>query len=196
MELGSKLEFEILVRRAQMCFACQDMRYAHVLSEMSGSLRAAVMFIGEAPGRLGAGRTGIPFTSDQSGLRFQRLLEVAGLRREDVFVTNALLCNPLSNGNNRAPRRSEIANCSGWLRSQIDLVRPHWVVTLGAVALRATRLVESHSYELRRDVGRAIPWYGRTLVPLYHPSPRTVGRRPFARQIKDFRRLAGLTANH
>jgi uracil-DNA glycosylase family 4 len=153
------------------------------------------MFIGEAPGRLGAALTGVPFTSDQSGLRFERLLEAAGLRRDEVFVTNALLCNPLRDGKNRSPRRSEIANCTCWLKAQLDIVTPRLVVTLGAVALEAVRLSWPHTYELRRDVGCPLPWYGRTLVPLYHPSPRTAARRSFAQQIEDFRGLAGLIAD-
>ena len=167
------------------------MDYVHVLGAApSTEGPARVMFIGEAPGRLGAARTGTPFTGDQSGLRFQRLLETAGLAREDVFVTNALLCNPLRNGRNRAPTRREVTSCAGWLRAQLVLARPRLVVTLGTVALEATRLIDRHDFELRVDVGRALPWYGRTLVPLYHPSPRTAGRRPFARQLEDFRRLA------
>ncbi len=165
------------------------MDYVHVLGRANGPVAARVMFIGEAPGRLGAVRTGVPFTGDQSGLRFQRLLEAAGLARDDVFVTNALLCNPLRNGRNRAPRRRELGSCGGWLRSQLEVVRPALVVTLGAAALEATRLIERHGYQLRRDVGRAVPWYGRTLLPLYHPSPRTAGRRPFAKQMEDFRAL-------
>ncbi len=181
--------FQQLRRQVQSCFACRDMHHVHVLASSNGSLHARVMFIGEAPGRLGAARTGVPFTSDQSGLRFQRLLAAAGLRRGDLFLTNALLCNPLHNGTNRPPRRRELVNCSPWLQAQIDLVGPRVVVTLGAAALDALRLIEPHPYVLRRDVGRALPWYGRTLVPLYHPSPRTAARRPFQQQVADFRRL-------
>jgi len=163
------------------------MDHVHLLSGANGTPRSKIMFIGEAPGRLGAARTGVPFTADQSGVRFQRLLDAAGLRREDMFITNALLCNPLLRGTNRSPRRSEIANCAGWLRAQLDIVTPRLVVTLGARALEAVRLVGAHDYELRRDVGKLLPWCGRTLVPLYHPSPRTAAHRSFAQQMEDFR---------
>jgi len=166
------------------------MNHVHVLAPSNGSLEAQVMFIGEAPGRLGAALTGVPFTSDQAGRRFQRLLATAGLDRSQVFLTNAVLCNPLRDGRNRRPSVRDVTHCSPWLRTQIDLVDPHIVVTLGTVALAALRLIEDHPYELRRDVGRALPWYGRTLVPLYHPSPRTTGRRSWAQQVEDFRRLA------
>jgi len=184
--------FRRLRRRVHGCFACRDMNHVHVLNDSNGPLGARVMFIGEAPGRLGAARSGVPFTSDQSGLRFERLLGAAGLRRDELFLTNALLCNPLREGRNRPPRRSELAACARWLRAQIALVDPRLVVSMGTVALAALRLIEPHPYELRRDVGRALPWRGRTLVPLYHPSPRTVGRRPFEQQMEDFRRLGAL----
>jgi hypothetical protein len=39
-----------------------------------------------------------------------------------------------------------------------------------------------------------MPWYGRTLVPLYHPGPRALIRRPLAAQVEDYRRLAALVA--
>ena len=165
------------------------MDHVHVLGGANGPLTARAIFIGEAPGRLGAARTGVPFTSDQSGLRFQRLLAEAGLRREEVFLTNALLCNPLRDGHNRPPRRRELAACAGWLEAQLRLVDPPLVVTLGTAALEALRIIKRHPYTLSRDAGKALPWGGRTLVPLYHPSPRTAGRRPFERQLEDFRRL-------
>ena len=184
--------FRRLVSDARSCFACAEMNHVHVLAAANGPLDARVMFIGEAPGRLGAARTGVPFTSDQSGLRFQRLLAEAGLHREEVFLTNALLCNPLRNGANRPPRRRELAACARWLDTQIRLVDPPLVVTLGTAALEALRIIEHHPFALSRDAGRALRWRGRTLVPLYHPSPRTAGRRPFSKQLEDFGSLREL----
>jgi len=184
--------FEQLVDDVRSCFACAEMDHVHVLGRRNGPLGARVMFIGEAPGRLGAARTGVPFTSDQSGLRFQRLLAEAGLRREEVFLTNALICNPLRDGRNRPPRRRELAACAGWLETQLRLVDPPLVVTLGTAALETLRIIERHPYALSRDAGKALPWGGRALVPLYHPSPRTAGRRSFERQVEDFRSLGAL----
>jgi hypothetical protein len=46
---------------------------------------------------------------------------------------------------------------------------------------------------LAADVGRPIPWHGRTLVALYHPGPRALIRRPLPVQVEDYRRLAVLT---
>src|SRR5688500_851632 len=94
-----------------------------VLGPANGPLDARVLFVAEAPGRLGGDRTGVPLTSDQTGRNFARLLEHAGLRRDEVFVTNAALCNPRSLGGlNRPPSRIELASCREHLRRTLDLV--------------------------------------------------------------------------
>ncbi len=161
-----------------------------ILGPTNGPVPAEVMLIGEAPGRLGAARTGVPFSGDQSARNLERLLNAAGWTRDDVFLTNAVLCHPRTEtGGNRRPDRSEVRRCSGWLREQIAIVDPAVVGALGIVALDALALIETHNAELRRDAGKAIPWDGRLLVPLYHPSPRAQIHRSMAAQEADFRSL-------
>jgi uracil-DNA glycosylase family 4 len=185
------MEFEALVAEVQACRRCPAMEgRRRVLGPASGPLAARALFVAEAPGRLGGDRTGVPLTSDQTGRNFARLLAEAGLRREDVFVTNAVLCNPRSpRGLNRPPARLEIANCRRHLAATLRIVAAPIVVSLGAVALAALDAIEPHGLSLREHVGRPTPWCGRTLVPLYHPGPRAQIHRPFALQAADFRRL-------
>src|SRR5215213_6038098 len=96
-----------------------------VLSERNGRTGASVMFVGEAPGRQGGDRTRVPFSGDQSGRNFSRYIASIGLARADLFITNSALCNPRSGtGANRRPTRSEVANCSEFLRRQIEVVDP------------------------------------------------------------------------
>ena len=157
-----------------------------VLSRANGPLDARVLFVAEAPGRLGGDRTGVPLTSDQSGRNFNRLLAEAGLRRDEVFVTNAVLCNPRSpRGNNRPPTRLEQRNCAEHLDAVLELVAAPVVVTLGAVALAAFVPLP-----LREVVARPLPFRDRLLFPLYHPGPRAQLHRSFERQQADFRALA------
>jgi DNA polymerase len=169
------------------------MNHVHILGPANGPLDADVLFVAEAPGRLGAARTGIPMTSDVTGRRFHAFLAEAGLARDRVFITNAVLCNPLTPlGRNRRPAAREVAACNGFLAAQLRLVRAPVVVALGGVALEALRRIESHQAVLGRDVGLALPWAGRTLVPLYHPSIQTTLTRPHEAQLKDWRRLGAL----
>ena len=72
------------------------------------------------------------------------------------------------------------------------MLNPPWVVSLGRVALDALGLIEPHGCVLARDVATAAPWYGRRLVPLYHPGPRAVARRSFAQHAADYAVLASL----
>jgi len=184
------IEFQGMAADASTCRLCERMCGPAVLSGRNGPLSARVLFVAEAPGRLGAARTGVPLSGDQSGRNFERLLQAASLKRSDVFVTNAVLCNPQdSRGRNAPPTRTEIEHCSRYLLQTIELVDPLVVVSLGTVALTALNLIAPHGATLRREVSQVVPWADRLLVPLYHPSPRAQLSRSFVKQMEDFRRL-------
>jgi len=191
---GSKQdEFEALVAEAAACQRCAAMcGRSAVLSARNGRVGARVMFVGEAPGRQGGDRTRVPFSGDQSGRNFSRYIESVGLSRDEIFITNAALCNPRSEtGANRRPTREEVSNCSEFLRRQIEAVAPNVVVTLGAVSLAALRSVEYHRLTLKENVGQIHAWCGRLLVPLYHPSPQVLAsHRREAAQLADYKSVA------
>jgi uracil-DNA glycosylase len=184
--------FLSLATEARSCQICPDLcERTAVLSELNGSLQPKVMFIAEAPGRQGADRTRIPFSGDKSGANFNTLLESIDLERKDIFITNAVMCSPRSvTGANRKPHKSEIKNCSSFLRRQIELLAPEVLVTIGSVALEALKSIEYHEFVLKNDVGKILNWNGRKLVPLYHPSPQVViSVRRMPQQLEDFQIL-------
>src|SRR5262249_47337306 len=83
------------------------------------------------------------------------LLPAAGVQREQVFPTTGVLCNPRdAQGRNSTPTSRELHACLQHLRATLDLLQPHLVVTLGCVALEATRLIAPHLLQVARDVGR------------------------------------------
>lgn len=186
--------FVRLVERAQSCRACPRMENrVRVLGPTNGPLGVGILFVAEAPGRLGADRCGIPLHGDQSGRNFESLLAAARLDRSAVFITNAILCNPRdAEGRNAPPSAAEVRNCSVHLRDTIAIIQPQYVVTLGRVALEAVRSIEAHDATLARDVGRLIAWNGRWLIPLFHPGPRARVHRPLLLQIEDYQRLGEL----
>jgi uracil-DNA glycosylase family 4 len=162
----------------------------HVLSTRNGPLHAELLFIAEAPGRLGAEQSGIPLTGDQTGRNFDALLGAAGIDRQSIFITNAVLCNPQNKqGLNASPTSSEISNCSNYLHETIQLLQPRYVVTLGQVALRALHSIETHTLTLAQHTGIPVVWYNRWLIALYHPGPRARIYRSAQLQIEDFQRL-------
>lgn len=168
--------FRVLMEEAAGCRRCLRMadRQA-VLSSLNGAIQPKVLFIAEAPGRQGADRTRIPFHGDSSGVNFEELLSSIDLRREEIFITNSVLCSPRKpSGANDKPTREEIANCSDFLARQIELLNPPIIATLGAVALDAIKAIEPHRLTLREHAARIHSWHGRRLVPLYHPSPHVI----------------------
>jgi DNA polymerase len=137
-----------------------------------------VLFVGEAPGYRGGDRTGVPFTSDRSGVRLQKALIRLGLSDETdpyhrrprlrCFVTNVVRCNPPGN---RTPRRAEIDNCLPYLWQEIELVQPEIVVPIGNVAARALfpRLLGRPAPPITRihaQVADASP----LVLPMRHPA--------------------------
>jgi len=186
--------FQRLSQKAVKCTLCPRMaEQTAVLSHRNGSIESDLVFIAEAPGRFGSGRTGIPFSGDKSGDNFETLIDHAGFSRQDIFITNAVLCNPLSEGCNSRPTSREIANCSSYLKSVLELVRPKLVVTLGAVGLDAINRLENTRFKLSETVARPQALERWTLLPLYHPSPRVANwKRPLTQQKRDFLKIQRL----
>ena len=91
-----------------------------------GPENASAMLVGEAPGRR-EDETGRPFVG-RAGQLLNQLLEEAGLKREEVYITNIVKCRP---PNNRDPTEEEKAACSPYLLNQLDIIRPKVVVALG-----------------------------------------------------------------
>jgi len=99
------------------------------------------MFIAEGPGEH-EDAEGVPFRGE-SGILLDQLLEEAGIDREEVYITNSVLCRPTrpsAAGHglvNRPPTKLEVENCLPRLRREILAINPKIVVSLGDVAASA-----------------------------------------------------------
>jgi DNA polymerase len=128
-----------------------------------GPVPADVFVIGEGPGAK-EDRQGRPFVGP-SGMLLVRLLEVAGLHREDVYITSCVKCRP---PNNRTPRTNELDTCqANWLNPQLELVNPRIIVLLGKVAISQVLQEEGSLRDLH---GRVVQRDGRQYLPTYHPA--------------------------
>jgi len=94
----------------------------------AGPADADLLFVGEAPGAR-EDEQGEPFVG-RSGDVLDDALRDARLDRGDVRITNCVRCRP---PDNRDPKKEELANCRGYLETEIDRVDPEIVVTLGKV---------------------------------------------------------------
>lgn len=127
-----------------------------------GDPRARLMFIGEGPGG-DEDKLGRPFVG-RAGHLLNRILEAAGLQREEVYIANIVKCRPPGN---RAPQREEIETCFPLLEKQIELINPLLMVCLGAVA--AKTLIRSN-FSITRERGTWNEFKGRLLMPTFHPA--------------------------
>jgi uracil-DNA glycosylase family 4 len=164
-----------LVERVQACTVCPRMDgRRRVLGDSNGSLRPRVMLVGTAPGRHGAERTGIPFSGDRSGAALDELLRRARLTRAEVFITNAVLCNPQDGrGRNDEPAAAELRACREHLRATVEVVDPPLVIALGRTAYQALCKLDGDATTPWSDaLGTPHAWNGRRIAATYHPGPR------------------------
>jgi DNA polymerase len=128
----------------------------------SGNPKAELLFVGEAPGRE-EDEQGVPFVG-AAGQLLSKIIEAMGMKREDVFIVNTVLCRP---PDNRNPEADEVAACRPFLREQIRLVAPRVIVTLGTFAAQAILETDEPISRLR---GRWQAAHGARVMPTFHPA--------------------------
>jgi uracil-DNA glycosylase len=160
-----------------------------------GSLTASITLVGEAPGEQEA-LQGRPFVG-RAGSNLDGFLQVLGLKREDLYITNVVKFRPVKEHprtgtlSNRPPTREEIELCFSFLLREMEIVRPKVVVTLGNVALKAVsddrRAVIGGCHGTPSDV--RLHGLAFTLFPLYHPASIIYNRELSQTYDEDLRRL-------
>lgn len=151
-----------LEAEAAACTACRLAETRNSVVFGVGGSNADLMFIGEAPGR-NEDLQGEPFVG-AAGRLLDRLAGEVGIERDEVYIANVLKCRPPGN---RDPREDEIAACKGYLARQIKLIDPAVVMTLGNFA---SKLLLRTTTGITRLRGTAYPWWGRFVVPTFHPA--------------------------
>ncbi len=160
--MESVTELRLLGERAATCTDCELAETRTNVVFGVGNPRARLMFVGEAPGR-DEDLAGEPFVG-RAGKLLTTLIGEIGLTRDDVYIANVLKCRPPGN---RDPRPAEIDACKGYLRTQIDLISPEVVMTLGNFATRLLLRTETGITRLR---GTIYPWWRGMLIPTFHPA--------------------------
>ena len=152
----------VLEKEASACINCRLHQGRTTVVFGDGAPNADLMFIGEGPGQH-EDLQGVPFVG-RSGQLLSTLLERVGLSRPEVYIANVVKCRPPGN---RDPRQDEIDACKGYLVEQIKLIDPAVVVTLGNFS---TKLLLKTQVGITRMRGQAYPWWGRHVVPTFHPA--------------------------
>lgn len=151
-----------LSRQVSICTKCRlhQGRTQTVFGE--GNPHAALMFVGEAPGRE-EDLQGRPFVG-LAGQLLTRIIESIGLAREEVYIANILKCRPPGN---RPPEPDEIRTCEPYLMSQIELIRPKLLCALGKHAATVLVRKEGSISALR---GQFSDFHGTPVMTTFHPA--------------------------
>jgi len=151
----------------------------------SGDPHTSIMFIGEGPG-FHENQQGLPFVG-AAGNFLDELLGEAGLKREDVFITNVVKCRPPGN---RDPQTEELEACKPYLERQIAAINPDVIVTLGRISMGYF----INNGKISSIHGRSFWSSGRMIVPMYHPAAAL--HQPSLREVVkgDFAELSDLVA--
>ncbi len=121
-----------------------------------------IMIIGEAPGKE-EDLKGEPFIG-RSGQILNKFLEEIGLSRNDVFITNTVLCRPPENRN---PKTEELNYCRERLDKTIKCINPRVIITLGNFATKYLLETKEGITKLR---GKIYEKNGMKVVPMAHPA--------------------------
>ncbi|HSX46662.1 MAG TPA: uracil-DNA glycosylase [Patescibacteria group bacterium] len=141
---------------------CEDLaKQATQLVFGVGNPDADIVFVGEAPGK-NEDLQGEPFVG-AAGKFLNEMLEMIGLKREDIYITNIVKYRPPSN---RDPLPDEKAAFLPYLKQQLDIIKAKLIVALGRHSmdslLPGLKISEVH--------GKPKRFNGLVYLPLFHPA--------------------------
>jgi uracil-DNA glycosylase len=158
-----KIELSTLAEQVAGCTRCKELAATRTQTVFGvGPFDPEICFIGEAPGA-DEDKQGEPFVG-AAGKLLTRIIEACGLKREEVYIANALKCRPPGN---RTPKPDEVENCREYLDKQLALIRPKYIVALGATAAQRMLKTTAPMGKLR---GKFHEVDGIPMMVTYHPA--------------------------
>lgn len=155
-----------------------------------GNPDAELVFIGEAPGK-NEDEQGKPFVG-AAGKFLNEMLNGAGLKREDVYITNIVKYRPPEN---RDPLPQEKKAFLPYLQAQLEVIQPKLVATLGRHSLNCflPDLQISQVHGQAKRIRIAMKASGETLeiviLPLFHPAAALYNGSMRQTLIEDFSKI-------
>jgi len=157
------LDWDGLAARIRACTRC-ELHRGRTQAVVGAGVRAAdLMVVGEGPGAE-EDRRGEAFVGRAGRLLDEMLLAIGCSRTGSVFIANIVKCRPPGN---RDPRPEEVAACEGYLRRQIDLVKPRVIAAVGRVAAQNLLGTQERLGAMR---GREYEYQGTPVIVTYHPA--------------------------
>ena len=168
----------------QQCLNCRACALAETRTNVVfgvGNPEAEVLFIGEAPGA-NEDAQGEPFVG-RAGKLLDDMLAMIGLDRSKIYITNSVKCRPPQN---RDPLNTEKDACRGFLRRQVELMRPKIIVCLGRIS--AAEIIKE-DFKITQEHGQFFERGGIQMMALYHPAALLRDPRKKPETFEDLKRL-------
>lgn len=149
-----------------------------------GNHEASIYFLGEAPGRF-EDKLGRPFMGN-AGKLLDKLLARIGTKRSDVYISNIVRFRP---PNNRQPTPLEIDAFLPYVDSEIEIIQPKLVVTLGRFSM--VKFIPEAKISEKHGKLQNVRWHKKLLhiLPLYHPAAALRNGRMRAALEEDFMKI-------
>ncbi|KLU01998.1 Uracil-DNA glycosylase, family 4 [Rhodopirellula islandica] len=127
-----------------------------------GNSAARFAFLGEAPGA-DEDRLGRPFIG-RAGQLLDKMVQACKLQREDIYLLNTVKCRPPENRN---PEPTELDNCRSYYEQQLQILRPEYIVCLGAISAHSLLKTKLSVGRLRQQFHQ---YHESKVLVIYHPA--------------------------
>ncbi|MBX3044736.1 MAG: uracil-DNA glycosylase [Candidatus Kapabacteria bacterium] len=128
----------------------------------SGNPDSDILIIGEAPGA-DEDEQGLPFVG-RAGQLLTKILEAIKLSREEVYIANIVKCRPPGN---RRPETIEVDTCEPYLKKQIEIIKPLFILSLGLTSVDTLLKTKHKMADIR---GKLQDYHGIKMLVTYHPA--------------------------
>ncbi len=133
-----------------------------------GNPYSSIFFIGLAPGK-DEDKKGKMFVG-RAGQVLNRLLKLASLSRECIYMSNLIKCML---PDNRNPKKIEIESCTPYLDEEIKIIKPEFLIPLGFFATKyifSKYGISLKQIKMNSICGKVFSTGNIKIVPLYHPA--------------------------
>lgn len=196
---GPRVSLGQLAAAVQRCRGCELYRNGTHAVFGDGAAHARILLVGEQPGDREE-LEGRPFVGP-AGRILNEAMELAGIDRDEVYITNAVKHFRFEQrGKRRLHRKPTIEHvraCVPWLEAEAERLHPRVAVPMGATAAQA---MLGSQFRVTRDRGLPIGGtrWAEHVVPTVHPaaivriSDRARRRNELAAFVDDLRTAAML----
>jgi len=196
----------------KICYLCHEAGYNYTSTDIvwgNGNLKAGLMIVGQDSAGLdkkaslwrGSRSTLIPLSNKKTGAKFRIMLHKAGIDPFSVYITNTVKCN-IGIDKWKLSYNQVCKPCIQHLKSEIEIVKPKIIVTLGSKVkdkidrmLSITKRLRIKTIEITEFIGEVPPFIGEDeqknqyeIFNLKHPS-YVEGIKRESNYIKNLKRI-------